>query len=165
MRVEMLLLIAGAGISAVSQLLLKISANRNSAGGPGNPSDGTVASNGVGDASGGTSDSPGGVSDSSGSISDSPGDAAKVSLVQRFRAQYLNPLVIGGYALLLIAMVIPLYALKFIDMKFAAIFESLGYVFIMVLSAVVLRERITRRLVVGIVLIVAGVIVFGSHII
>jgi drug/metabolite transporter (DMT)-like permease len=127
MRVEMLLLIAGAGISAVSQLLLKISANRNSAGGS--------------------------------------GGAAGGSFLQRFRAQYLNPLVIGGYALLFVAMVIPLYALKFIDMKFAAIFESLGYVFIMVLSAVVLRERITRRLVLGIVLIVAGVIVFGSHIV
>jgi multidrug transporter EmrE-like cation transporter len=138
MRIEMLLLIASAAISSVSQLLLKISADRNSAGG-------------AGDSSGGTNDSPDG--------------AAKTSLVQRFRAQYLNPLVIGGYALLLVAMVIPLYALKFIDMKFAAIFESLGYVFIMVLSAFVLRERITRRLVVGIILIVAGVIVFGSHII
>ncbi|MDR1292983.1 MAG: EamA family transporter [Clostridiales Family XIII bacterium] len=131
MRVEMLLLIIGAGLSAVSQLLLKISANRNSA-------------DGAGEAS---------------------GAAAKAPLMQRFRAQYLNPFVIGGYALLLVAMVIPLYALKFIDMKYAAIIESLGYVFIMVLSAAVLRERITRRLVAGIALIVAGVIVFGSHII
>jgi multidrug transporter EmrE-like cation transporter len=152
MRVEMLLLIAAAGISAVSQLLLKISANRNVAGGPGG-------------SSGGANDSQDETSGSSGEMSDSMDGAAKASLVQRFRAQYLNPVVIGGYALLLVAMVIPLYALKFIDMKFAAIFESLGYVFIMVLSAVVLRERITRRLILGIILIVAGVIVFGSHII
>jgi multidrug transporter EmrE-like cation transporter len=87
------------------------------------------------------------------------------TFMQRFQAQYLNRHVVGGYTLLLVAMVIPLYALKFIDLKYAAIFESLGYVFIMVLSAIFLHERVTRRLIVGNILIIAGVIMFGSHII
>jgi drug/metabolite transporter (DMT)-like permease len=129
MRAEMLLLIIGVGISSVSQLLLKTSADKHSAGGGG-----------------------------------SPDGKAKSSFLGRFRAQYLNPLVIGGYALLFIAMLIPLYALKFIDLKYAAIFESLGYAFIMVLSAIFLRERITRRVIIGNLLIIAGVIVFGSNI-
>jgi drug/metabolite transporter (DMT)-like permease len=112
MRVEILLLIIGAGLSAISQLLLKTSADRYGSG-------------------------------------------------RVFRRQYLNPLVIGGYGLLFIAMIIPLYALKHVDMKYAAIFESLGYVFVMILSAVFLREKITRRIVIGNVFIVAGVIIFG----
>lgn len=130
MRVEMLFLIIGVLISSVSQLLLKVSADR--------------------------------------AVSEehsSEDEGRKSSLFQRFRAHYLNPWVIGAYVLLLIAMCIPLYALKFVDMKYVAIIESLGYVFVMILSAIFIHERITKRLLAGNMMIVAGVIIFGLNII
>lgn len=81
-----------------------------------------------------------------------------------FKAQYLNKFVIIGYLLLFIAMLIPLYVYQFIPLKYGAVIESLGYVFVMILSAVVLREKITKRKLIGNLLIVAGVIIFSLKI-
>ena len=81
-----------------------------------------------------------------------------------FKAQYLNKFVIIGYALLLISTLIPLYVYQFIPLKYGAVIESLGYVFVMILSAVILREKITKRKLIGNLLIVAGVIIFSLKI-
>lgn len=81
-----------------------------------------------------------------------------------FLAQYLNPLVIGGYLLLLASMLIPLYAYQVVDLKYGAVIESLGYVFILILSALFIHEKITKRKLIGNGLIVLGVIVFSATI-
>lgn len=81
-----------------------------------------------------------------------------------FKAQYLNRWVISGYALLFLAMLIPLYTYQFVPLKYGAIIESLGYVFVMLLSAFFLKEKITKRKLIGNLLIVAGVIIFSLKI-
>ena len=49
---------------------------------------------------------------------------------------YLNKLVIGGYLILFAAMCIAIVAYKVVPLKYGAIIESLGYVFVMLLSSV-----------------------------
>ena len=80
-----------------------------------------------------------------------------------FKAQYINKLVIGGYALLFIAMLIPLYVYRFIELKYGAVIESLGYVFVMILSSLILGEKITKKRLAGNVLIILGIALFSSN--
>ena len=80
-----------------------------------------------------------------------------------FKAQYINKLVIGGYALLFIAMLIPLYVYQFMELKYGAVVESLGYVFVMILSSLVLGEKITKKKLAGNVLIIIGIALFSSN--
>ena len=82
-----------------------------------------------------------------------------------FKEQYLNKLVIIGYFLLFIAMLIPLYTYQFVPLKYGAVIESLGYVFIMVISAIFLKEKITKKKLLVNLIIVAGVIIFNLRII
>jgi drug/metabolite transporter (DMT)-like permease len=77
-------------------------------------------------------------------------------------AQYLNPYVIAGYGLLGAAMLIPLYIYQFVDLKYGAIIETLGYATVMILSALLLKERITKKKLLGNLLIVAGVLLFNA---
>jgi drug/metabolite transporter (DMT)-like permease len=75
--------------------------------------------------------------------------------------EYLNRLVIGGYLILFAAMCISIVAYQVVPLKFGAIIESLGYVFVMLLSAAFLKEKITPRKLWGNIIIIAGIIVFA----
>ncbi|MDL2238309.1 EamA family transporter [Christensenellaceae bacterium OttesenSCG-928-K19] len=79
-----------------------------------------------------------------------------------FRAQYLNRYVISGYILLFVAMLGPLYAYQFVDLKYGAVIESLAYAFVMALSALFLQEKITKKKLIGNIIIISGVILFNS---
>jgi len=83
---------------------------------------------------------------------------------QSLLAQYLNVPVVLGYGLLLISMGLAIIALAKVDLKYAAIIEALGYAMVMILSRVFLHEPMTRRKIVGNLVIMAGVLVFGSTI-
>lgn len=87
--------------------------------------------------------------------------ANKVNPDDSFLSQYLNPYVIMGYGLLFVAMCIPFIGYRYVDLKYGAVVESLGYVFIMILSAIFLHEKITSRKLVGNIIIIVGVIVFS----
>ena len=87
--------------------------------------------------------------------------ADKTGKETSFSKQYLNVYVIAGYFLLFLSMLIPLYVLRFIELKYVAVIESLAYVFVMLLSTVFLKEKITKRMFFGNALIILGVIVFG----
>jgi drug/metabolite transporter (DMT)-like permease len=78
-----------------------------------------------------------------------------------FLKQYLNPLVIGGYGITALCMVLTIAAYRGMPYKYGAVIESLTYIYILVLSRTLLGEKLTRRKVTGMFLIVAGVIVFS----
>lgn len=83
---------------------------------------------------------------------------------ERVLQEYMNRLVIGGYAILIVSMCIAIIAYREVPLKYGAIIESLGYVFVMVLSALFLKERITGKKLIGNLLIIAGVVVFSLQI-
>lgn len=74
---------------------------------------------------------------------------------------YLNPYVIGGYAITLLCMVLMILAYKGLPFKYGAIIESLVFLYVMILSKLFFNEKITRKKLLGNILIVAGVILFS----
>ena len=78
--------------------------------------------------------------------------------------EYLNPYVIIGYMLFFGCTLISMYALKVVPLSMAPVLESFGYVFVAVLSFLFLREKFTRRQLIGSALIILGIIVFSIQI-
>lgn len=74
--------------------------------------------------------------------------------------EYLNPYVIGGYALTGLSMLLTIFAFSGMEYKNGPIIESLGYILVMIFGIFVFRERLTKRKCIGTVLILAGIFVY-----
>lgn len=75
--------------------------------------------------------------------------------------QYMNGYVIGGYAIMLAAMVANIFAMsKGVMMKEVSTIESLSYLFVPCLAFLLFKESITRRKIAAITIIITGVILF-----
>ncbi|MFO1520737.1 MAG: EamA family transporter [Kiritimatiellia bacterium] len=71
-------------------------------------------------------------------------------------AMYLRPPMIAGYLLILASTVLNTWAYKLVPAKALAVFLPLNLLMVVLLSAAVLGERLTRRQWAGIALILAG---------
>ena len=74
--------------------------------------------------------------------------------------EYLNPWVISGYGLMVLSTLCVIFAYRCVAYKNGAIIESLGYLLIIVLSRVFFGEKITKKKLIGNLIILAGVLVF-----
>lgn len=74
--------------------------------------------------------------------------------------EYLNVWVIGGYGLMILSTLCVIFAYRGVAYKNGAIIESLGYLLIMILGRIFFGEKITKRKLLGNLLILAGVLVF-----
>ena len=78
-----------------------------------------------------------------------------------FIRQYLNPWVIGGYAIMGASLLLNVFCLAHgILVKEVGGIESLSYLFVPLLSWLIFKERITKRKAGAIVVIIVGVVVF-----
>ncbi|MBR2459937.1 MAG: EamA family transporter [Clostridia bacterium] len=77
-----------------------------------------------------------------------------------FIREYLNVRVICGYGMMFLATVLTVLAYSGMEYKNAPVIESLGYAIVLVLSFFFLGEPITRRKVLGTVIILCGILVF-----
>lgn len=77
-----------------------------------------------------------------------------------FIKEYLNPLVIIGYALMIGATLTTIAAYQGMDYKNGPIIESLGYILVMILSYFLLKEKVTLKKMLGYAVILIGVITF-----
>lgn len=77
-----------------------------------------------------------------------------------FIREYVNPWVIGGYGLLVVSMVISIFCYKGLGYMGVVVIEPIGYVIVMFFSRVFFKEKITRRKIIGMLLIVGGIAVF-----
>lgn len=71
---------------------------------------------------------------------------------------YLNVRVIAAYALFFGCMLLNVVALKTLDLTLAGVLEASGYLYVMVLSHLFLKEKISRRRLIGNLVIVLGII-------
>lgn len=71
---------------------------------------------------------------------------------------YLNAPVLLAYGLFFGCMLLNVVALRTLDLTVAGVLEASGYLYVMVLSCLVLREKITRRRLLGNLLIVLGIV-------
>lgn len=75
--------------------------------------------------------------------------------------EYMNTRVIFGYGLFTLSLLLNIVAYQGIPYKLGPIIASSSYVFIMILSGIILKEKITKRKILGNVLILIGIIVFS----
>ncbi len=77
-----------------------------------------------------------------------------------FIRQYLNILVIGGYGMLVVSMLIAIICYGHMPYMYVVIIEPVGYIMVMLLSRIIFKESITSNKIAGMVLILAGIIIF-----
>ena len=74
--------------------------------------------------------------------------------------EYLNWRVIVGYGMMFVSTILTIIALRNLDYKYGPIRESFGYIFMMILSRMFIKETITKNKIIGNILILAGIITF-----
>jgi drug/metabolite transporter (DMT)-like permease len=79
-----------------------------------------------------------------------------------FWREYLNWRVILSYGLLFGSLILTSWAYTGVPLKVGAVVESLGYVYILILSTIFVHERITLRKIIGNLFIIAGVVVSAA---
>ena len=78
-----------------------------------------------------------------------------------FWRQYVNPWVIGGYAIMGLAMLANIYAMsKGVQLKEVGIIEALSYLFVPCLAFMLFKEKLGWRKIGAIGIIVAGIVIF-----
>jgi small multidrug resistance pump len=73
-------------------------------------------------------------------------------------SEYLNPQVIIAYLIFFSSTLLTIWAYKGVPLSLGPIFETTGYIYVVILSALFLQERITKRKLLGNILIIAGII-------
>lgn len=77
-----------------------------------------------------------------------------------FIREYLNAFVIGGYALLVISMVITIFCYNGLGYMGTVVMEPMAYIIVMFMSRVIFKEKIVPSKIIGMTLIIAGIAVF-----
>lgn len=76
-------------------------------------------------------------------------------------AEYLNPHVIGAYSVFVLATVLTTFAYRVVPLSMGPVLEATGYIYIAILSVLVLKEKLSLRRILGNVLIIAGVLIYA----
>ena len=77
--------------------------------------------------------------------------------------EYLNAYVIVAYGFFFLSTILTMLALSHIPLSISPVFDSMSYVLVPLLGWLVLREPVTRRQFVGMLVILAGVVLFNLH--
>lgn len=75
--------------------------------------------------------------------------------------EYLNKYVITAYFIFFISTILTIIAYKGVELKYGQIIESVGYIFVLIMSNMFLDEKITKNRLLGIFLIIVGIFVFN----
>lgn len=76
-------------------------------------------------------------------------------------AEYVNKEVIVSYGLLFISTLLTLYAYKEVKLSMGLVLETISYILIPILSYFILKEKIQKRQIYGIVLIILGIVIYS----
>lgn len=85
--------------------------------------------------------------------------AANKTYEKRIR-EYLNPLVITAYGIFFVSTLLTMYALRYVPLTMSPIIESCSYIFVPVLGVFLLKEKISKRRLLGMAVMIAGILVF-----
>ena len=75
--------------------------------------------------------------------------------------EYINPLVILAYGMFFCSVILTMLALRNIPLSMQPILESAGYIFVTVMGYFFLKERIGKKKLAGIGLILLGILIFS----
>jgi small multidrug resistance pump len=79
---------------------------------------------------------------------------------ESFIKEYINPFVIMGYGLLFCSTILTILAFKGIDYRNGPVIESLGYILVLILCKLFLKEKINAKSLLGNFVIILGIIVY-----
>ena len=74
--------------------------------------------------------------------------------------EYLNFYVITGYGMLFVSMVLTIVAYSHLSYLSVPVVEAVGYILVPVLSYFIFKEKLSKRKVLGIIFILAGIVVY-----
>ena len=74
--------------------------------------------------------------------------------------EYMNPLVIVSYGLFFGCTLITLLAYRKVPLSLGQILESSGYIFITILGTTILKEKLSKKKMIGMAVILLGIFVF-----
>ena len=74
--------------------------------------------------------------------------------------EYLNFYVITGYGMLFVSMVLTIVAYSHLSYLSVPVVEAVGYVLVPVLSYFIFKEKLSKRKILGILFILAGIVVY-----
>ena len=74
--------------------------------------------------------------------------------------EYLNWKVITAYIIFAAVLLLNTYAFTKVDLKYGAVIDAFTYVFVLILSRLVLKERFSKIKLGGNALIVAGILIY-----
>lgn len=75
--------------------------------------------------------------------------------------EYLNVRVIVAYGLFFSSTLATLYAYKVIPLSMGPILEASGYIWVAILSFLILKEKISAKKAVGLLIIILGIVIFA----
>lgn len=76
--------------------------------------------------------------------------------------EYLNPLVIFAYMLFLSATLLSVISYRGIPLSMGPILDATGYIYVTIFGVIIFHERLNRRRLIALLLIVLGIIVFAA---
>lgn len=77
-------------------------------------------------------------------------------------AIYLNYYTATGYLLMILVTLINLYVFKYLELKYALIFFPTTFIAVILLSKVIIKERINKRDWITYIIIIIGVVIFNT---
>ncbi len=78
--------------------------------------------------------------------------------------EYLNAPVIIAYGLFFLSTVVTVLAYKYVDLSLGPVLEATGYIWVTLLGYLILKEKVSRKKLLGLIVIIVGIIVFNINI-
>lgn len=75
--------------------------------------------------------------------------------------EYLNPYVIGAYFFFFGSSLLTTFSYGGVPLTMGPVLESTGYIYVGVLGMLILKERLSRRKIIGNLLIVGGIMIYA----
>lgn len=75
--------------------------------------------------------------------------------------EYLNPYVIGAYFFFFCSSLFTTFAYRVVPLTLGPVLESTGYIYVGILGILILKERLSRRKIIGNILIISGIFIYA----
>ncbi len=74
---------------------------------------------------------------------------------------YINKFTIAGYIIMILATFLTLIAYRNVNLSLGQVLQALSFVFVILLSKIFLKEKISKRKILGIFIIILGILIFN----
>ncbi len=79
-----------------------------------------------------------------------------------FIREYVNPLVIGGYVLMLISTLLLVVSFRGIPLSMAPVLEAASYLYVTVFGVFIFKEKVGKRKAIALAIIMLGIFVYAA---